>query len=176
MNDLDRDDAVVVDMLKAALVESGLSQAGFGRALGTSASRMSTYLSGRTRPSASFVVRAQRLGKALEKARRRRLASAPTTSLAVRRHLLLGDEHRAREALLDGQRSLGTILAADDDVLADAWDAEPTSVGSPEWDQVLAAMAAQQHEEAGRTAPGWARRVLADLWPGQVPTDLLDVG
>jgi transcriptional regulator with XRE-family HTH domain len=45
-----------------ALAASGLSQAAFASRLGTSASRMSTYLRGEVTPSASLLIRAQRLG------------------------------------------------------------------------------------------------------------------
>ena len=61
---LDRDSAEVITLLRVAVAISGLSQAGFARALGTSAPRLSTYLTGDTRPFAQFLIRAQRLGKA----------------------------------------------------------------------------------------------------------------
>lgn len=49
----------VADRLRAALARSGLSQAQFASRLGTSASRMSTYLKATVTPSASLLVRAE---------------------------------------------------------------------------------------------------------------------
>jgi transcriptional regulator with XRE-family HTH domain len=49
---LDRDTGEVMAILRGAVASSGLSQAGFARAMGTSAARLSTYLNGETRPSA----------------------------------------------------------------------------------------------------------------------------
>lgn len=49
----------------AALVDrSGLTQEAFARRLGTSQSRLSTYLSGKVVPSATLLVRAQRIATA----------------------------------------------------------------------------------------------------------------
>ena len=52
---VDRDTAEVMALLREAVAASGLSQAAFARALGTSAPRLSTYLTGDTRPSAQFL-------------------------------------------------------------------------------------------------------------------------
>jgi len=54
--------AEVARQLKEALAASALSQAAFASRLGTSPSRMSTYLRGEVTPSASLLIRAQRLG------------------------------------------------------------------------------------------------------------------
>lgn len=51
--------------MRGSLTQSGLTQADFARLLGTSATRLSTYLSGKTIPSAALYVRAPRLGNAL---------------------------------------------------------------------------------------------------------------
>ena len=53
--------AEVARQLRQALAASALSQAAFASRLGTSASRMSTYLRGDVTPSASLLVRALRL-------------------------------------------------------------------------------------------------------------------
>jgi len=55
--------AEVARQLTAALAASGLSQAAFASRLGSSPSRMSTYLRGDVTPSASLLVRAQRLNR-----------------------------------------------------------------------------------------------------------------
>jgi hypothetical protein len=53
--------AEVTRQLAEALAATGLTQAAFASRLGTSASRLSTYLSGEVTPSASFLVRARHL-------------------------------------------------------------------------------------------------------------------
>lgn len=53
--------AEVVETIQQLVADSGLGKAEFARRVGTSASRMSTYLSGKTVPSATLVVRMRRL-------------------------------------------------------------------------------------------------------------------
>ena len=51
----------VAQQLKIMLIQSGLNQSEFAEALGTSSSRMSTYLSAKVTPNAAFMIRAQDL-------------------------------------------------------------------------------------------------------------------
>lgn len=89
----DRDTAEVMALLREAVTTSGLSQATFARALGTSAPRLSTYLTGDTRPSAQFLMGARRLGHALAAAAARGLMSAPVTAAVTsRRHEFTAEE------------------------------------------------------------------------------------
>lgn len=53
--------AEVASRLRAVLKRSGMSQREFAAQLGTSASRFSTYLSGKVTPGADLLVRAERL-------------------------------------------------------------------------------------------------------------------
>lgn len=53
----------VAQQLRTLLIQSGLNQTEFADALGTSSSRMSTYLSAKVTPSASFMIRAQDLAE-----------------------------------------------------------------------------------------------------------------
>lgn len=55
----------VVDELRRHLCESGLSRAEFAARLGTSQSRLSTYLTGKVVPSAAVLVRARRVPQLL---------------------------------------------------------------------------------------------------------------
>ena len=55
------DRATVAERMRAATAASGLSQAAFAERIGTSASRLSTYLSGKVTPSAALLVRAERV-------------------------------------------------------------------------------------------------------------------
>ena len=54
----------VADRLKSILARSGLNQRDFAAQLGTSPSRLSTYLSGKVTPGADLLVKAERIGKA----------------------------------------------------------------------------------------------------------------
>lgn len=53
-------DAVAVE-ITALVAASGMTQAGFARAIGTSASRLSTYVNGSVTPSAALLVRMRRV-------------------------------------------------------------------------------------------------------------------
>jgi transcriptional regulator with XRE-family HTH domain len=151
--------------LREAVTTSGLSQAAFARALGTSAPRLSTYLTGDTRPSAQFLLRARRMGRALGAAVARGLMSAPVTAAAMREYFLSDEVEWIWRMLLQGRDHLAVIAEERDQVLLDAWEAEPGTVGSAEWDAVLAAVAAHELEAAGLQAPAWSlREPLADPW------------
>ncbi|MDE0066343.1 MAG: helix-turn-helix transcriptional regulator [Acidimicrobiaceae bacterium] len=59
--DIERADrAEVVARVRAAVKRSGVTQAEFAASVGTSASRLSTYLSGRVTPSAAMLIRIER--------------------------------------------------------------------------------------------------------------------
>ena len=58
VEELDRTE--VVRRLRAAVSRSGLTDARFAREVGTSASRLSTYLAGKVTPSAAMLVRIER--------------------------------------------------------------------------------------------------------------------
>lgn len=166
----DQDTEEVMSLLRGAVASSGLSQAAFARALGTSAPRLSTYLTGDTRPSAHFLVRARRLGRALGAAASRGLMSAPVTAAAMREYSLVGEVEWIWRMLLQGRDHLTAIIEESDQVLLDAWEAEPGSVGSVEWDALLAAVAAHELEAAGLEAPAWGlRQPLADPWMPEHP-------
>ena len=162
----DRDDAEVGARLRRAVTASGLSQASFARALGTSASRLSTYLSSTTRPSAHFLVRAERIGDALATARARGLMSAPATSAAMRTYLLRSDTTWTWRMLLQGRDQLQLMIAEPDgptrQQFLDSWEAEPTSAGSREWDALLAAITGHEFERAGAEEPAWTRRATLE--------------
>lgn len=171
---LDRDRAEVIALLREAVTISGLSQAGFARALGTSAPRLSTYLTGDTRPFAHFLIRAQRLGRALAAAKSRGLMSAPATAAAMRGYFLAGHTDWIWRMLLQGRDHLNAIAGEQDEslrqVLLDAWEAEPASVGSAEWDALLAAVVAHELETAGLKAPAWSlRSPLTTPWMPEHP-------
>jgi hypothetical protein len=72
--------------------------------------------------------------------------------------------------LLQGRDHLAAIVEERDQVLLDAWEAEPGTVGSAEWDALLAAVVAHQLEAAGLEAPAWSlRQPLTDPWMPEHP-------
>ena len=154
---VDRDTALVVEGLRAALQNSGLSQAGFARALETSASRFSTYLSGSTSPSAAFFMRAQRLADGLNVAGLLRRATPGSTSIALRAALGEGDEVWALKMVLQGRDDVRALLSGDG-AGADAWECDPGALDEPAWDALLSAVVAHEFESVGRSAPRWTQR------------------
>ena len=154
---VDLDTALVVEGLRDALRNSGLSQAGFARALETSPSRLSTYMSGLTSPSAALFMRARRLGFGLKVAGQLRRATPVSTGIAVRAALAEGDDVWALKMVLQGRddlRALQFVGGAG----ADAWECDPGALGEPAWDALLSAVVAHEFESAGWGAPRWTLR------------------
>lgn len=166
----DRDTREVIALLREAVACSAMSQAGFARALGTSAPRLATYLSGETRPSAHLLMRARRLGRALGAAAGRGLMSAPVTAVLMRKYFLAREVEWVWRMLLQGRDHLGLILAEGDQELIDSWEAGPASVGSAEWDALLGAVVSHEFERVGLGAPTWAlNHPLRDPWVPEHP-------
>lgn len=168
---IDRDTLTVIALLREALASSGLSQAGFARALGTSAPRISTYLSGGTGPSARFLIRAQRLGRALGACAELGMMSAPATATAMRANLISGESEWVWRMLLQGRDHLALSLAGESDqAVAEAWEAEPATTGSMGWDALLAALTTREFERLGLQAPPWALSdPLIESWMPEHP-------
>jgi len=163
---MDKDSQAVSDLLNRALTESGLSQAAFATALGTSASRFSTYRSGRTKPTAQFFLRAGRLAHALHAAREYRIMSAPATAAAIRE---ASDEEWAWRMLLQGRDHLRLLLRRHDGSEA-AWEAAPGTTGEPGFDTLLAVLTAHEFKAAGQDPPEWSKvEPLADPWIPEHP-------
>ncbi len=154
-------------LLDGALADSGLTQAEFAAALGTSASRLSTYRSGKTKPTAVFCFRARRIARGLAVARGSRLMSAPETAKAFRR--AGGDEDRAWRTLLQGRDHLVLLLERGDGS-ACAWEAAPSTTGSAGFDVLLAALARCEFERAGVDPPAWCEpKSLPRPWVPEHP-------
>ncbi len=161
---VDAETREVAAALVAALADSGLSQEGFAAALGTSASRLSTYRAGKVVPSAVLYLRALRLGRALLAARERGLMSAPQAAAEIARALREDDDIWAFKMALQGRDHLRLILETAPPMAA-AWEARPRSTGSAAWDTLLAALAAHEFEAHGRAAPEWTQgRRLDQAW------------
>ena len=166
----DRDTQEVIDLLRHAIATSEMTQAAFARAMGTSGPRLSTYLSGQTRPSAWFCLRARRIAGALGAASRRGLMSAPAVASAMRESEGQGEAAWVWRMLLQGRDHLALILAEDGTPLIGAWEAEPAGTGSSGWDTLLAALTQEEFRRAGRAAPSWSEAErLGDPWVPEHP-------
>lgn len=60
------DRSEVASRIRRAVSSSGLTSAEFARLVGTSASRLSTYCSGKVTPSAAMLVRIERTAKSMQ--------------------------------------------------------------------------------------------------------------
>ncbi|MEV0291427.1 MULTISPECIES: helix-turn-helix transcriptional regulator [unclassified Kribbella] len=163
---MDKDSQAVIELLNRALAESGLSQAAFATALGTSASRFSTYRSGKTKPTAQFLMRAGRIARALQAAREYRIMTAPATATAIRE---ASDEDWAWRMLLQGRDHLRLLLDRHDGSEA-AWEAAPGPTGQAGFDALLAVLTAHEFETAGEDPPEWTKnKALLDPWIPEHP-------
>lgn len=167
---IDRDTQAVVALLREALRVSGMTQAGFARSLGTSGPRLSTYLSGQTRPSAWFCLRAHRLASDLATTRSQGLMSAPDTASAMREHLVAGRAEWVWRMLLQGRDHLALILNEGEQGGIGSWEADPGTTGSAQWDTLLGALVASEFERVGLMAPAWSGVTrLEEAWMPEHP-------
>lgn len=153
---MDEDTRAVVDGLQEALGDSGLTQAEFAAALGTSGSRFSAYCAGKTVPSASFYLRALRLAASLKAAQQRGWMTPQSATREIRRALRRGDDLWALKMTLQGRDHLRELLRAND-VASHAWSAAPRTTGDRGWDALLAALTEHEFEAADREPPTWAQ-------------------
>lgn len=150
---MDQDVQAVIDRLNDALRKSGLSLRQFAHALGTSPSRFSAYRSGRTAPSASFLLRAERIADALCRARRGGIPTSIDAIESLRRAASRGDEDWTYALALELRDRLREILRRHKD-LAAAWEAQPPAVEG-RWKALAAAFISHEFDEAGLPAPRW---------------------
>lgn len=161
---LDADQRAVVDALRAAIESSGLTQRDFAKAIGTSPSRLSAYLHGDTAPSATLLMKCQRIGAALANAHSQHIPTSLDAAESLRR--ALQTERRASgvlRLLLEARDRLRDTLENRPN-LADAWDAKATT-GDKNWDTLFAAIIEHEFSAAGRPAPTWSHpEALPEEW------------
>jgi hypothetical protein len=160
----DEDTRAVIDALDAAQARSGLDKAGFARALGTSASRYSTYRTGKVAPTAAFVIRAGRIAESLALASRGGVPSSIVAAHAIREALAVkGDEIWAFALILEARDRLLDVIANRPVMLA-AWEAG-ASIGDRRWDTLFGTVIAHTFESCGLVAPKWTRsQPLDESW------------
>lgn len=151
---MDVDREACTRALDEALERSGLNAQDFARALGTSASRLSTYRKGTVAPSAPLFLRAQRLASALAAAREHGLMTAPQAAREIATAVHEGDHLWAFKMTLQARDHLRSILDAIPEA-AGAFEAAPPSTGSDRWDTLLATLVRHEFAEHDRPAPEW---------------------
>lgn len=165
-----------MDGLGRALADSGLTQAEFAIALGTSSSRFSAYRGGTTMPSAAFYLRALRLAGSLKAANERGWMTPQSTAREVRRALRKSDDLWALKMSLQGRDHLRELLRAND-IAGSAWTAAPRTTGDRKWDVLLAALTEHEFTKANREPPRWAShkdKTLGERDTWALPSLLLD--
>jgi len=151
----------VAAALRSALKKSGLTQSDFARHLGTSATRLSTYLSGSTIPSAAIYLRALRLGAAFEHVRQQGLLTPDDAAEAVNRALVEGDGDFALRMILQARDDL-RAGGIEPDELRRVWDRRARLIEDDRFDTLFRVIVAH---EFGRYAPAWATGAhLDDDW------------
>lgn len=150
--------AEVASALRGSLDLSGLTQADFARHLGTSATRLSTYLSGSTVPSAALYLRALRLGVAFGHARKQGLLTCDEAAAAVNRALAEGDEDFALRMILQARDDL-RAGAIDADELRRIWEHRVRRIEDERFDTLFRVIVAH---EFGAAAPEWAANACLD--------------
>ena len=153
--------AEVAGALRDSLNQSGLTQSDFARHLGTSATRLSTYLSGSTIPSAAIYLRALRLGAAFEHVRQQGLMTPDDAAEAVNRALVEGDGDFALRMILQARDDL-RAGGIEPDELRRVWDRRARLIEDDRFDTLFRVIVA--HEFGGH-APAWATGAhLDDDW------------
>lgn len=160
---LDRDTAAVTDSLDEALATSGLSLRQFATALGASPSRLCSYRTGKSAPSAAFMFRARRIAQALAAARGARLPTSLDAARAITKADARGNDDRTLAIALEIRDRLRATLA-EAQACAEAWEAAP-ALPNPRWATLLSALVAHEFTESGRRPPTWTNgRCLAHPW------------
>ncbi|MPZ62783.1 MAG: hypothetical protein GEU93_16115 [Propionibacteriales bacterium] len=152
--------------MRGSVERSALTQADFARHMGTSAARLSTYLSGKTIPSAAIYLRALRLGNALEFARKHGFMTPDDAADAVNRALAEGDEDFAIRMILQARDDLRASTNESSEVRP-AWDRRAKHIDDDRFDTLFRAIIAH---EFGEQVPAWAADAqLAEDWVVEDP-------
>ncbi|HEU5128437.1 MAG TPA: helix-turn-helix domain-containing protein [Glycomyces sp.] len=156
----------VVERLRAARVERGLSQAALAERIGTTQSAIARLESGHSDPRLSTLERyARAVGvEPTFDAGRMEAPALERTADEIRASLRAGD---AGEALRHVIQFLDDIDGADRPAVRQAVRAEPDGTGDERWDALLAGVAEYASRRAGLSTPGWASapgRFLRKFW------------
>ena len=141
----------------------------FAHALGTSPSRFSSYRTGKVAPSASFLIRAERIADAIRQARRDGVPTVIDAIDSIRRAEKKGDDDWTYALSLEARDRLRDILRHRRSMAA-AWEVQPPSNVGDRWKTLLAAFVSHEFADAGLPSPKWtATARLASGWVLDTP-------
>ena len=166
---MDEDTRAVIDALDAAQTASGLSKGGFAHALGTSASRYSTYRTGKVAPTAAFLMRAQRIADSLALASSHGIPSSIGAAHSIQEALATRGSTWAFTLILEARDRVIDIITHRPAMLP-AWEAS-ASIGDERWDALFESIIANAFESKGLNAPKWTHAEPLDQ--GWSPVDSL---
>lgn len=141
--------------LRQSLERGGMTQTEMARALGTSGSRFSTYMTGAMVPSAALYVRAQQIAEALASGRERGWLTPLRAVRAIRAAVKAGDRTWALRLVLQCRDHLRSALTEACTTAVEAWAVDPGSTGAADLDALLAGVIDHELETAGQPAPDW---------------------
>jgi hypothetical protein len=120
-------------------------------------------------PSASWYLRALRLGEALGRARDRAWMTAIVAAGEVRDALVADDRVWALRMILQCRDHLRAAFELADGApeVASAWEAAPELVGAEEWDRLLAGVIEHEFDIRGWPAPAWTAALARPAGAGE---------
>jgi ribosome-binding protein aMBF1 (putative translation factor) len=174
--------------VRRAIDRSGLSRAEFASRLGTSASRLSTYATGKVVPAATFMVRMRELAGVGSGAGRRGAEATAAGVGTPTSFWTVGAAAEAAARMVTAGEPLGrvwrfVVVQMLDDyrsvrhhrglaAAARMWQAEPGSTGDVRVDAALAALAEHLARRDGWPAPPWTRQPGREAVPWWFVTEL----
>lgn len=151
--------------VRQIIVSSGLTQKVFAQRLGTSASRLSTYATGRTTPSADILLRMYRIAREAT-TDGRGWPTAAQTAAQMNGALERGQDDWAYRLMLEGRDRL---LRLDPEQRASWAETEP-GITDVRWLTLFQAVVKRAWREEWGPAPAWADpRPLGRRWTPLVP-------
>jgi len=149
--------------LRRALADAQVNQQAFARLLGTSRTRLSAYLSGKTMPSAALHQRALRTAAGLMNARTYGWMTPDHTADHIDEALAAGDEGWAFKLVMQARDHLAEMLRSGEKA-SDAWLVRSHQIADPRYDALLAAVIEREFDQADRQPrPEWTKAPSLDV-------------
>jgi len=156
---------LIAERLRSALADACLTTDAFAGLLGTSRPRLSTYLNGRTMPSAALYERALKTAAALKSARMGGWMTVDNAIDEINKALGEGDSRWAFKLIVQARDHLSEMLDSGD-AGSDAWLFRSRQIEDSRYDTLLAAII--EHEfikRQCRQVPEWAHGArLESAW------------
>lgn len=151
--------------LRSALSDAAMTQGAFARLLGTSRTRLSAYLNGKTMPGAALHQRALRTAAALKSARAHGWMTPNQTAELVNDAVTHDDESWAFKLIIQARDHLSEMLDAQDPA-SDAWLLSSIRINDDRYATLLAALIEHEFDARGCSRrPEWTSGLrLVDPW------------